>query len=124
MPNYNKVILAGNLCAKPELRFSQGGTPWTNFSMAVNERYTNQKGELTEDVTFVDVSSFGKQAETITKYMDKGAPILVDGRLTFRKWEDKEGQKRSKLSVIMRSFQFLSRGDRAPAGEEPRSRRT
>jgi|SRR5437867_3737474 len=125
MANYNKVILAGNLVADPELRYTTKGTAIARIRLAINRVYTTDAGEKKEDVTYVDVDAFARQAEVIGQYLKKGRPILIEGRLKYDTWEDKQtNQKRSKLSVVMESFQFLDYGGRgsdegAPAA--PRS---
>lgn len=107
MPNFNRVILLGRLTAKPELRYSQAGKAWTRMRMAVNDNYKTREGEVVERVTFVDVSAFEKQAETLSRFLDKGEPLLVEGRLNQDSWEDKEGNKRSKIDVTLQRFQFI-----------------
>lgn len=117
MASYNKVILVGNLTRDPELRSLPSGMSVARISLAVNRRYTGKDGENKEEVTYVDVDVFGKQAETIAKYCTKGRPLLVEGRLRLDQWDDKNtGEKRSRLGVVLENFTFIgSRGD-APAG--------
>src|SRR3954471_12988896 len=108
MANFNKVILAGNLTRDPELRYTPKGTAIAKFGLAINRTWKNETGETKEEVTFVDIDAFGKQAETLGKYMKKGRPILVEGRLRLDQWDDKQtGQKRSRLGVVLEAFQFL-----------------
>ena len=125
MANFNKVILAGNLTRDPELRYTPKGTAVAKIGMALNRTWKNEAGETKEEVTFVDVDAFGRQAEVIGQYMKKGRPLLVEGRLKLDTWEDKNThQKVSKLKVVLESFSFLdSRGEggggesfRKPAG--------
>ena len=118
MPNYNKVILMGNLTRDPEVRYTSGGTAIAKLGMAVNRRWKNQEGQQQEETTFVDVDAFGRQAETIGQYLKKGRPVMVEGRLKFDQWDDKQtGQKRSKLGVVLENFQFLdSRGEGGDSG--------
>ena len=113
MPNYNKVILMGNLTRDPEVRYTSGGTAIAKLGMAVNRRWKNQEGQMQEETTFVDVDAFGRQAETIGQYLKKGRPVMAEGRLKLDQWDDKQtGQKRSKLGVVLENFQFLdSRGE-------------
>lgn len=112
MFNYNKVILAGNLTKDPELRYAPNGTALASFTIAVNHRY--RKGnEFIEEVSFVDVVCFGKQAEVCVEYLSKGRTVLVEGRLRQRKWDGPEGQKRSKIEVIARTVRFIG----SPRGE-------
>ncbi len=114
MPNYNKVILAGNLTRDPELRYTPAGVAIAKISLAINRSWRTETGELREEVTFVDVEAFRKQAEAIGQYLKKGRPILVEGRLKLDQWEDKQsGQKRSRLAVVLENFQFLDSGTRS-----------
>ena len=125
MASFNKVILAGNLTRDPELRYTPKGTAVARLGIACNRKWKSETGELKEEVTFVDVDAFGKQAETIGQYLKKGRPILIEGRLRYDTWEDKQsGQKKSKLGVVLENFQFLdSGGGRGEGGAEaPRSR--
>lgn len=109
MPNLNRVFLIGNLTRDPEMRSSSKGTAVTGFGMAVNRKYKNAAGEIEEETTFLDVSSFGQQAETVSKFLKKGAAVFVEGRLRLDRWDDKTtGQKRSKIVVIADRVQFLS----------------
>lgn len=108
MANFNKVILIGNLTRDPELRVTPSGTSICKFGLAVNRTYTTQDGEKRDETTFVDIDAFGKPAEIISKYMAKGRPILVEGRLKLDQWEDKNtGEKRSRMGVVCENFQFL-----------------
>jgi single-strand DNA-binding protein len=108
MASYNKVILVGNLTRDPELRYTPKGTAVAKLGLAVNRTWKTETGESKEEVTFVDVDAFGKQAEVIGQYMKKGRPILIEGRLKLDQWDDKQtGQKRSRLGVVMEAFQFL-----------------
>jgi len=125
MASFNKVILAGNLVADPELRYTPKGTAVCKIRIAINRVYTTDSGEKKEDVTFVDIDAFARQAEVISQYLKKGRPILVEGRLRYETWEDKQtNQKRSKLGVVLESFQFLDSGNRGEGGssDAPRSR--
>jgi len=110
MASFNKVILMGNLTRDPELRVTPKGTAVCQIGLAVNSSYKDKDGNAREEVTFVDVDVFGRQAEVIAKYMNKGRPILVEGRLKLDSWESKEGEKRSKLKVVLDNFQFVGSG--------------
>jgi single-strand DNA-binding protein len=125
MASFNKVILAGNLTRDPELRYTPKGTAVARIGLALNRTWKSETGETKEEVTFVDVEAFGRQAEVIAQYMKKGRPLLVEGRLKLDQWEDKNTkQKQSKLKVVLEGFSFLdSRGaaEGAPA-EAPRAR--
>jgi len=117
MANFNRVILAGNLTRDPELRYTPKGTAVAKLGLAINRVYTTDSGEKKEEVMFVDVDAFARQAEVISQYLKKGRPILVEGRLRQESWDDKAtGQKRSKLSVVLESFQFLDSGRGAERG--------
>lgn len=125
MANFNKVILIGNLTRDPELKYLQSGQAVVNIGLAVNRKYKNRNTqELVEETTFVDIEGWGQQAETFSKYMAKGRPVFIEGRLRLDTWE-KDGQKRSKLRVVMENFQFLGgagersgeRGERGEQGE-------
>src|ERR1700752_992700 len=108
MANFNKVILAGNLTRDPELRYTPKGTAIARIGVAINRTWKSETGETKEEVTFVDVDAFGRQAETIGQYLKKGRPVLIEGRLKYDTWEDKQtNQKRSKLGVVLESFQFM-----------------
>jgi single-strand DNA-binding protein len=106
MASFNKVILMGNLTRDPELRVTANGNSICKLGLATSRVYTTKDGERREETTFVDIDAFGKQAEVINKYMRKGRPIMVEGRLKLDQWES-DGQKRSKLSVVLETFQFL-----------------
>jgi len=117
MASFNKVILVGNLTRDPELRYTPKGTAVAKIGLAVNRNWRTETGEQKEEVTFVDVDAFGKQAETIAQYLKKGRPLLIEGRLRLDQWEDKQTQqKKSRLGVVLESFQFLDSGNRGEGG--------
>lgn len=138
MASFNKVILLGNLTRDPELRYTPNGTPVASFGLAVNTPRPAQSGteraglgspnERRDDVCFVEIVAFGRQAETASEYLRKGRAALIEGRLQWRSWEGQDGQKRSKHEVIANRMQFLPRGREegierpssgpAPDGEE------
>jgi single-strand DNA-binding protein len=123
MASFNRVILVGNLTRDPELRYTPKGTAVAQLGVAVNRQWKSETGEAKEEVTFVDVEAFGRQAEVIGQYLKKGRPILVEGRLKLDTWDDKQtNQKRSKLKVVLEAFQFLDagRGEGGPAGAPAR----
>lgn len=104
----------GNLTRDPELRVTPSGNSICKFGLAINRAYSTKDGERREEVTYVDIDSFGKQAEVISRYMRKGRPIMIEGRLKLDQWES-EGQKRSKLGIVLENFQFLGgRDDNEP----------
>jgi single-strand DNA-binding protein len=103
---FNKVILIGNLTRNPELRYTPSGTPVASFGLATSRRY-KQGDELKEEVCFVDIVVFGKQAEHCGQYLSKGNGVIVDGRLQQRRWETEDGQKRSKHEVVAQNVTFM-----------------
>ncbi len=127
MPSYNKVILMGNLTRDPELRYLPNSqTAIVEIGLAVSRKWRGQDGQDHEEVCFVDCTMFGKRAEVINKYLKKGNPIFIEGRLTFDSWQAQDGSKRSKLKVTIENFEFIggqqqSGGDNQQQGqsEEP-----
>ena len=108
MASFNKVILLGNLTRDPEVRYTPKGSAVTDLGIAVNRQYTLENGEKREEVTFVDVTFWGRTAEVAGEYLKKGRPIFIEGRLQLDTWDDKQsGQKRSKLKVIGETMQML-----------------
>ncbi|GAB4383515.1 MAG: hypothetical protein Kow0022_03550 [Phycisphaerales bacterium] len=115
--SYNKVLLMGNLTRDIELRHTSGNQPVANFGLAVNRRFRSADGEMREETTFVDCEAWGRTAETMSKYLHKGRPVFVEGRLKLDTWQDKnDGSNRSKLRVVVESFQFIDSRDSAGAG--------
>ncbi len=110
MRGFNKVVLMGNLTRDPELRTTPNGQTVCSFSLAVNRSWKNQNGEQQEAVDYIDCNIWGKPAEIINQYMKKGSGILVSGRLQQRSWEQ-EGQKRSKVEVVVEDFNFVGGGN-------------
>ena len=117
MAYLNKVFLIGNLTRDPELRVTPKGTAICQFGLAVNRQFKDESGQTRDETTFVDIEAWGKQGELVAKYLTKGSPAMVEGRLKFDQWEDKQTQqKRSKLKVVLDNVQYLStRGGGAPA---------
>ncbi len=105
---FNKVILIGNLTRDPELRYTPQGTSVCNFGLAVNRKY-KQGEEMKEEVTFINIVVFGKQADTCGQYLNKGSSVLVEGRLQESRWETEDGQKRSKHEIVAQNIRFMSR---------------
>lgn len=122
MSNFNKVYLMGNLTRDPELRYTPKGAATAKLSMAVNRKWRTESGEEREEVTFVDIDAWGKQAEAISQYCKKGRPLFVEGRLKLYQWDDKTtGQKRSALKVVLEGFQFIGgrpEGQPAPKAQK------
>ena len=108
MPNLNKVLLMGRLTREPEMRSTPSGKTVCQFGLAVNRIYNNSNGERQEETTFVDVEAWGRQAETISKYVTKGNPLFIEGRLKLDTWENKEGEKRSRMKVVLENMQLIS----------------
>jgi len=109
MASYNKVLLMGNMTRDPQLRYLPNSqTAVVDFGLACNRKFRTAQGEDREEVLFVDCTAWGKTAEVINQYFQKGRPIFVEGRLKLDTWEDKQGGgKRSKLSVVVENFQFI-----------------
>jgi single-strand DNA-binding protein len=120
MANLNKVLLMGNLTRDPEVRYTPKGTAVAELGIAVNRVYSGENGEKREEVTFVDVTVWGRTAENVGEYLKKGRPVFIEGRLQLDSWEDKQsGQKRNKLKVVADNVQFLgSRGGAGGGGPE------
>ncbi len=110
MRGFNKVVLMGNLTRDPELRTTPNGQTVCSFSLAVNRTWKNANGEQQEAVDYIDCNIWGKPAEIIDQYMNKGSGILVSGRLQQRSWEQ-DGQKRSKVEVVVEDFNFVGGGN-------------
>lgn len=107
MVNVNRVILAGNLTRDPELRYTPGGRAVTKFGIAINRVYLTSNGERKEEVDYIPIVVWGKQAESCSQFLSKGRPVLVDGRLSYRTWETTDGQRRSAIEVVAFRVQFL-----------------
>ena len=110
MANFNKVLLMGNLTRDPQLSYLPSQTPVVDFGMAVNRKWTSKEGESKEEVCFVDCRAFSRLAENINKYMRKGRPIFVEGRLVYETWTAQDGTKRSRHRVHVDNCQFLGGG--------------
>lgn len=123
MPSLNKVYLMGNLTRDPELKVLPKGTTVCQFSLAINRTFKMESSETREEVTYVDIEAWGKQGETIAKYVSKGRPLYVEGRLRLDQWEDKTTkEKRSRMKIVLEQFQFLGDnrgGGSAPGGANP-----
>ena len=109
MASLNKVLLMGNLTRDPEVRHTPKGTAVGDLAMAINMTYKAQDGTEKEEVCYVDVVVWGRQAETCRDYLTKGAPVFVEGRLQLDQWEGPEGEKKSRMRVRADRVQFLSR---------------
>lgn len=111
MASVNKVILLGNLGRDPEVRFTQGGTPVANFTMATTDRWSDPSGEKKEKTEWHRIVVWGKQAEIAGEYLRKGRPVFVEGSLQTREWTDRDGNKRYTTEVRAQRLQLLGRPD-------------
>jgi single-strand DNA-binding protein len=116
MANFNKVLLIGNLTRDPQLSYLPSQTAVVDFGLAVNQRWTGKDGQMRESTCFIDCRAFAGQAETINKYLTKGRPVFVEGRLDYDTWTAQDGTKRSKHRVTIESFQFLGGGNSGAKG--------
>src|SRR3979409_34129 len=125
MASFNKVILLGNLTRDPEVRYTPKGSAVADLGIAVNRQYTLENGEKREEVTFVDVTFWGRTAEVAGEYLKKGRQVFIEGRLQLDTWDDKQtGQKRSRLRVVAENMQMLgSRGDSEAGSTAPGTQR-
>lgn len=121
MSDFNQCILMGRLTRDVETRYLTKGTAVAQIGIAVTRKWTAEGGEKKEDTAFVDCEAFGRQAETMAQYLKKGSSIHIVGRLKTDTWDDKSsGQKRSKLKVVVESFQFIgSRDDKTEGTPAP-----
>lgn len=118
--SFNKVILLGNLTRDPEVRYTPKGSAVAELGLAVNRVYSTDGGEKRVEVTFVDVTLWGRTAEVAGEYLKKGRPVFIEGRLQLDTWDDKQsGQKRSKLKVVGESLQLIG-GKPEPQREQSR----
>ena len=119
MASYNKVILMGHLTRDPELKTLPSQTVVCDFALAVNRRWKDANGGDREEVLFIDCAAFGKTGETIAGNLTKGRPVHVEGRLRLEQWEQEDGQRRSKIRVVVEQFRFV---DRKPGSGQPAER--
>lgn len=115
MASLNRVFLIGNLTKDPELRYTPNGMAVVNLRLAVNHRFKDRSGELKQDTCFINIVVWDKQAETCNQYLQKGRPVLIEGRLQSRSWQDKEGKNRTVIEVRADRVVFLSTGDQKQA---------
>jgi len=116
MTSFNKVILLGNLTRDPEVRYTPNGSAVASFAIAVNRKY-KQGEETKEEVSYIDIVVFGKQAESCGQYINKGDSVLIDGRLQQRRWETEDGQKRNKVEVVAQSVNFMPKRSSSSSGQ-------
>ena len=112
----NRVVISGNLTRNPEMRATTSGMQVLSFGVAVNDRRRNpQTGEWEDYPNFVDCTMFGTRAEAVSRYLSKGSKVAIEGKLRYSSWE-RDGQRRSKLEVIVDEIEFMSRGQQGEAG--------
>jgi single-strand DNA-binding protein len=117
MASFNRVILLGNLTRDPQLRYLPSNMAVCEFGLATSRRWRDRDGNQKEEVCFIDVEAFGRQAETINQYLTKGRSVLIEGHLRLDTWTGQDGQKRSKHRVVVESFQFVGgRGEATGSG--------
>ena len=109
MPSINKVIISGNLVRDPDTRILENGTHLAKMSIANNQRYRDRSGEWQEKTCYVDIVAWRKTAELVSEFCRKGSPVLVEGELVYNSWEDRDGQKKSRIEVNARRIQFLEK---------------
>lgn len=118
---FNKVILMGNLTRDVEMRTTTGGQNVANFSLAVTRSWKGQDGQMQDQTSFINCVAWGKPGEIIAQYVQKGAPLLVSGRLDQRSYQDKDGNNRQAVEVVVEDFNFVSGGRGDDAGAPARS---
>ena len=121
MASFNRVVLLGNVTRDIELRHAKGNTAVCDLGLAVNDR-VKRNGQWEDEVTFVDITLFGRTAEIAEEYLAKGSPVLIEGRLKLEQWQTNEGQKRSKLKVIGEKLQLLGGNKSGGVGSRSPSR--
>lgn len=120
MASLNKVLLMGNLTRNPEIRYTPSGSAVCEFGMAINRRFMQANGQERDETCFVDIVVWGKQAESTSRFLQKGSSVFIEGRLVYDQWEEKDTQKkRSRLRVNADRVQFLDRRDDRAGGEMP-----
>lgn len=113
--SFNKITIVGNLGRDPELRYTPQGNAVCNFSVATNEKRRDKNGEMQDVTTWFRITLWGKQAETASKFLTKGSPVYIEGRLRVEEWTDRDGKNRYTIDVNATDMQFISGGAR---GEE------
>jgi single-strand DNA-binding protein len=117
MASLNKVFLMGNLTRDPQYSVTPNQTPVVEFGLAINRRWSGQDGQQHDDVCYVDCQMFGRRADVINKYLRKGSPIFVEGRLNYSSWTAQDGSKRSRLRVVAENFEFIGGGQSGQGGQ-------
>ena len=114
MANYNKVLLMGNLTRDPELKRTASDMAVAQIGIALNRKFKDREGNQRDETTFVDCEAWGRTAEVMAQYLSKGKPVFVEGRLKLDQWQDKDGNNRSKMKVVVESFEFIdSKGNQS-----------
>jgi single-strand DNA-binding protein len=130
MGSFSKVVLLGNLTRDPSTGTLPSGATVCEFGLAVNRRWKDADGQMRDEVLFMDCAAYGKPGQTMGQYLKKGHPVLVEGHLKLDRWQDAQGQARSKVRTVVERFQFIGRGDQAlpeqnraakPAGRRKRT---
>jgi len=121
--SFNKVLLLGHLTRDPQLTYTPSQTAVCDIGLATNRTFSKQDGSKGEEVCFVDCRAWGRTAENINKYLGKGSPIFIEGRLTYDSWTGQDHKKHSKLRVTIETFQFIG-GKQGEGQEAPRQRQT
>jgi single-strand DNA-binding protein len=119
IPTLNRVLLSGRLTRDPELKYTAGGIAVCNFSLAVNRKYKDQSGQWRDEATFINVVTWHKAAETVNKFLHKGSPVIIEGRLESRSWETESGQKRTAIEVRADQVRFLEKSESSPDETAP-----
>jgi len=115
--NLNRILIAGRLTRAIELKRTPSDQAVATIGLAINRRYRTRDGDQREETTFIDCEAWGRTAEVMAQYLNKGSAVFIEGRLKLDQWQDQSGQKRSKLKVVIESFEFVeSKGSAVPAG--------
>ena len=116
MIGVNKVILIGNLGKDPELRYTPAGQPVATFSLATTERWNDRNGQRQDRTEWHNIVAWGKLAELVNQYLKKGRSAYIEGRITTRSWDDKDGNKRYKTEIVANTIQFLGSAGQSSGG--------
>lgn len=119
MASLNRVFLIGNLTRDPELRYTPSGSAVANIGLAVNEKYKDGSGDWKDKANFFTIVAWGRQAEVANEYLSKGSPVLIEGKLQQRSWENQQGEKRSVIEVVATNIQFLNKANSGRQDDDP-----
>jgi single-strand DNA-binding protein len=117
MLGVNKVILMGNLGKDPELRYTPSGQATASFSLATTEKWTDKNGQRQERTEWHNIVTWAKTAELANQYLKKGSPVYIEGRISYRSWDDKDGNKKYRTEIVANQINFLSGGAGGPQKE-------